>query len=58
MSKRIRPVTALGKKGIKLLFTPNMEAIVRGLLAELAAPPILFFPDWDTVEDGSRSFRV
>ena len=31
-----------------------METIVRDLLAELATPPILVFPDWDAVEDGSR----
>ena len=31
-----------------------MEAIVRELLAELSKPPILVFPDWDAVEDGSR----
>ena len=26
--------------------------------AQLAAPPVLVFPDWDAVEDDSRSFRV
>ena len=27
-------------------------------LYHLAAPPILVFPDWDAVADGSRPFRV
>ena len=58
MPKRIRPITALLKKGVKGLFTPSMEAIVRDMLAELAAPPVLVFPVWDAVEDGSRPFRV
>ena len=40
------------------MFTPTMEAIVCGMSAELTAPQILVFPDWDAVEDGSRPFRV
>ena len=35
-----------------------MEDIVRSLLAELAAPPILVFPHWDAVTDKSRPFRL
>ena len=35
-----------------------MEDTVRALLAELAAPPILVFPDWDAVIDTSRPFRL
>ena len=31
---------------------------MREILAELAAPPILVFPDWDAVADGSRPFHV
>ena len=58
MSKWIRPITALLKKGANVLLTPSMEVIVRDMLAELAVPPVLVFPDWDAVEDGSRPFRV
>ena len=58
MSKRIRQITALLKKGVNFLFTPSMEVIVRDMLAELADPPVLVFPDWDAVADGSRPFRV
>ena len=49
MSKRIRPITALLKKGAKILFTLSMEAIARDMLAELAAPPVLVFPNWNAV---------
>ena len=31
---------------------------MRDVLAELVAPPVLVFSDWDTVEDGSRAFRA
>ena len=35
-----------------------MEGTVRALLVELAAPPILVFPDWGAVIDTSRPFRL
>ena len=35
-----------------------MEVIVREILTDLAAPPILVFPDRDTVADGSCRFHV
>ena len=58
MPRRIRPITALPKKGIAFDFTSTMEDTVRALLAELAAPPILVFPDWDAVIDTSWPFRL
>ena len=58
LSKRIRPLTAFLRKGVKYDFTPAMEAIVRQILAELAAPPILVFPDCDALAHGSRPFHV
>ena len=57
-ARRIRPITALLKKGVAFDFTSTMEDTVRALLAELAAPPILVFPDWDAVIDTSRPFRL
>ena len=54
----IRPVTALLKKGAAFEFASAMEETVRTLLAELAAPPILVFPDWDAVIDTSRPLRL
>ena len=39
-------------------FTPAMGKLVREILAELATPPILFFPTWGAVADGSRPFHV
>ena len=35
-----------------------MEKLVREIFAELAIPPILVFPNWDVVADGSRPFHV
>ena len=58
MAHHIRPITALLKKGAAFDFTSAMEDTVRALLAELAAPPILVFPDWDAVIDTSRPFRL
>ena len=58
MARRIRTITALLKKGATFHFTSTMEDTVRALIAELAAPPILVFPDWDTVTDKSRPFRL
>ena len=58
MSRRIHPITAFLKKGVAFDFTSTMEDTVRTLLAELAAPPILVFPDWDAVVDTSRPFRL
>ena len=58
MAHRIRPITALLKRGVAFGFTSTVEDTVRALLAELAAPPILVFPDWDAVIDTSRPFRL
>ncbi|CAB1117590.1 unnamed protein product [Ectocarpus sp. CCAP 1310/34] len=58
MAKRIRPLTTLLKKQEKFIFTPSMEQAVRDLLAELANPPVLVYPDWDAVSDGSRPFYL
>ena len=51
LSKRLRPIISLLRKGVKFAFTPAMEKLVREILAELATPTILFFPDWDAVAD-------
>ena len=58
MSKRIRPITSLLKQGVKFVFTPSMETIVRTLLEELSAPPVLVYPDWDAVADDSRPYLL
>ena len=58
MAKRVKSITSLLKKGAVFDFTPTMETAVRALLAELAAPPTLVFPDWDAVIDKSRPFRL
>ena len=58
MARLVRSITSLLKKGAMFNFTPPMEAAVRALLAELAAPPILLIPDWGAVIDKSRPFRL
>ena len=58
LSKRIRPINAFLRKGVKFAFTPAMEKLVRENLAELTTPPVLVFPDWDAVADGTRPFHV
>ena len=58
MARHIRLITALLEKGVAFDFTFAMEDTFRALLAELAAPPILVFPDWDAVIDTSRPFRL
>ena len=58
MACRIRPITALLKKGAAFDITSTMEGTVRALLAKLAIPPILVFPDWDAVIGTSRPFRL
>ena len=58
LSKRLRPINSLLRKGDKFTFTPAMEKLVREILTELATPPILVFPKWDAVVDGSRPFHV
>ena len=58
MARHIRPITALLKKSVAFDFTSVMKDTVRALLAELAAPPILVFPDWNAVIDTSRPFRL
>ena len=58
MAYHIRPVTALLKRGAAFELASAMEDTVRTLLAELAAPPILVFPDWDAVIDTSRPLRL
>ena len=56
MAKQIRPITSILKRGVKFVFTPAMETIVRELLAELSTPPVLVYPNWDAVSDISRPF--
>ena len=58
LAKRICPLTALLRKGVQYVFMQAVEVIVRQILGELAAPPILVFPDWDAVAVGSHPFRV
>ena len=44
-SKRLRPINALLREGVKFSFTPAMEKLVREILAKLTTPPVLVFRD-------------
>ena len=56
IAKRIRPITSLLKQGVKFVFAPAIETIVRELLAEFSTPPVLVYPNWDAVSDNPRPF--
>ena len=58
LSKRLRAINALLRKGVKFAFAPAMEKLAREILAELTTPPVLVFPEWDAVADGTRPFHV
>ena len=49
LSKRVRPLTALLRKGAKNVFTPPTEVVVLQIFAELTVLPMLIFSDWDAV---------
>ena len=50
LSKRLRPVNSLLRKGVTFAFTSAMEKWEWEILAELATPPILVFPNWDPAQ--------
>ena len=58
LSKRIRSITDLLKKGAAFVFTKDMEVILPELLKTLTEKPVLCFPDWDAVQDGCRLFQM
>ena len=58
LSKRLRLINALLRKGVNFAFTPAMEELVREISAELTTPPVLVFSDWDAVADGTHPFHV
>ena len=45
LSKRLRPINSLLRKGVNGVFTPAMGELVRDTLAELATQLILVFPN-------------
>ena len=58
LSVPLRSINVLLKHGVMFVFTPEMEAIVWGILLQLATPPILVHPDWNAVAGNSRPFRL
>ena len=57
LSKRIQPIIDILKKNVPFVFAKEMEAIVRDVLKILIERPVLCFPHWDAVQDGSRFFQ-
>lgn len=58
MATELQPVPKLPTKGVKFELTKAMEVVVRKLLHQLSEPPVLVYPNWDAVEDGSPPFRL
>lgn len=59
MAKGIRPITGILKKKVPSLSLPSeIEMVVRQLLAELAAPPVLVYRDREGISDGSWPFHL
>ena len=58
LAQTLKPLTTLLKKGVKFVFTSEMEKIVREQLNTLSKPPILVSLDWPAAENGSRPFRL
>ena len=58
MAEPARPMTSLLKQGFKFVFNPEIEVVVRKLLAELASPPVLVYPNRDAVTENSRPFLL
>ena len=57
-AKRIQSITSLLKQGVKFVFTPALETIVRERLAEMSTPPIIVYPNWNAVSDNFRPFLL
>ena len=57
-AKRIQSITSLLKQGVKFVFTPALETIVRERLAEMSTPPIIVYPNWNAVSDNSHTFLL
>ncbi|CAM9522650.1 unnamed protein product [Sphacelaria rigidula] len=58
LSKWMHILTELRKKGAVFFFTIDMKSITRESLKALSEKPVLCFPDWEAVQDGSRLFQL
>ena len=58
LSMGMRPITSLLRKGSQVRVHVRHGGYRGRNLAKLAAPPMLVFPGWDAIAEGSRSFRV
>lgn len=58
LTTELQPVLKLPNRGVTFEFTEAIEEIVRKSPRQLSEPPVVVFPDWDTIEDGARPFRL
>ena len=58
MAARTRPLNSLLRKGVKFVFSPHHERIVRDILDELSSPNVLAFPDFEAAFSRSRKLRL
>ncbi|CAB1116433.1 unnamed protein product [Ectocarpus sp. CCAP 1310/34] len=58
LAVRVKPLADFLREDAKFCYTPAMVDAVKVLLAKLSEPPVLAFPDWDAVADGSRPLRL
>ncbi|CAB1099790.1 unnamed protein product [Ectocarpus sp. CCAP 1310/34] len=58
MSKRVRPVTTLVKKNSSFTFSPPTWKASYERSSKFSGPPILVFPNWKAIEDGTRPLRL
>ncbi len=58
MSAKVKPLTALLKKGAKFVFTAEHAAIVKELMERLSSPEVLAFPCYEGAISGERPFRL
>ena len=58
MAEIIRSITSHVPQGVKFVFPPSMETIVRTPLDELSAAQVFVYPDWDAVADNTSPFLL
>lgn len=56
-AKRFCPIHRLSKVYSSFDFSPDME-LVKTILMNISSPPILYFPNWNAAQGGSRKFRL
>lgn len=58
IARRMRPITALQENGAMFDSDSAMQDVIRSLITELIASPVLVVPDWDVVLEMSHPFHL